>query len=378
MLPYYPGLRLKQGEIFAASKLPPEFQAHVEPFFVVPPPKEYDHELGHIPTVQEIAYITGERIGKYWPMKRAYLDTQYIAEDLGENGLRTLFRRAQDRNPSIVPVAKIGDLHKPLFRDIQCGNDVKLAITVGYEEIDPVALTEGLKAVGLSAEDCLLFINFTGAPLDPEISVGSISAIFDLCSELGHWKRIVFQGSNFPSKNPAKHGQDVFVQRNEWAVFHAALKESGIPPDQLGYGDFAADCGEMNFPRKNGGARAIRHLRYTTKTHTLVVRAQQEGTDSILMRNVCQRILSSGHFAGQAFSSADDKIFRIANGLDGPGNASMWREWNTSHHITRVVRDLGAMAGIKFSDTPVTTFKQDDLFERENARDRPDVETIDS
>jgi hypothetical protein len=27
----------------------------------------------------------------------------------------------------------------------------------------------------------------------------------------------------------------------------------------------------------------------------------------------------------------------------------MWREWNTIHHITRVVRDLGAMADVEFA-----------------------------
>jgi hypothetical protein len=36
------------------------------------------------------------------------------------------------------------------------------------------------------------------------------------------------------------------------------------------------------------------------------------------------------------------------------GNASMWREWNTAHHITRVVHDLGAMEGIQFSDSRVS------------------------
>lgn len=63
--------------------------------------------------------------------------------------------------------------------------------------------------------------------MDPEIAVGSISAIFGLCSKLGHWKRIAFQGANFPSKNLAKHGQDIFVQRNEWAVFHERAEREG-------------------------------------------------------------------------------------------------------------------------------------------------------
>ncbi|MEP4929506.1 MAG: hypothetical protein ABJT31_17170, partial [Hyphomicrobiales bacterium] len=86
----------------------------------------------------------------------------------------------------------------------------------------------------------------------------------------------------------------------------------------------------------------------------LVVRGSKDGQDKEVMKQVFQRILDSGHFAGQHFSYADDRIWRGAKGLDGCGNASMWREWNTAHHITRVVRDLGAMEGIQFSDGRVS------------------------
>ena len=55
--------------------------------------------------------------------------------------------------------------------------------------------------------------------------------------------------------------------------------------------------------------------------------------------------------ASEPFSEADDQIYRVAKKMAGagPGNASMWREWNTIHHITRVVRDLGAMADVEFA-----------------------------
>ena len=119
------------------------------------------------------------------------------------------------------------------------------------------------------------------------------------------------------------------------------------------YGGFGADCGEMAFPKGPSG-RAIRHLRYTTPDHTLVVRGKNEGRDNDVMKDVFQRIVDSGHFAGQHFSYADDRIWRGAKGLDGSGNASMWREWNMAHHITRVVRDRGAMEGITFVDGRVS------------------------
>jgi hypothetical protein len=354
MLPYYPGLRFKQGEYFALGKLPRDMRRHIEPRFIVPPPKDFDPELERVPTLGEIAHLTGDRIGKHWPLHRAFLDTRFIAADLGDDGLRTLYRLAQGRNSNIVPVATIKDLRNPLFRQIQCRQIPKLGIVVGYEEADPEALSQGLAAAGITASDCVLFIDFTGAPLEPEIAAGSIAGIFDMLYEVGPWHRMVFQGSNFPAKNTADPGKTKLIPRDEWAVFHAAINECGVPPDQLGYGDFAADAAEMSFQRRKGGGRAIRHLRYTTKTHTVIVRGVKEGTDANVMRDVCQRILASEHYAGQSFSEADDRIFRVAKGMDGPGTASMWREWNTTHHVTRVIRDLGAMAGLEFADGRVT------------------------
>jgi hypothetical protein len=71
----------------------------------------------------------------------------------------------------------------------------------------------------------------------------------------------------------------------------------------------------------------------------------------------------SGRFAGRGFCSADDYIFKTAMGWDGPGNGTTWREINTAHHITRVVRDIGNIRGMsfaepKFSDDQLSLFEQ--------------------
>jgi len=70
------------------------------------------------------------------------------------------------------------------------------------------------------------------------------------------------------------------------------------------------------------------------------------------------------------------KIMRLTGSVLGEnqhGNPSMWREWNMAHHMVRVVRDLGAMAGITFAEGPVTTVpEQASLFaEAEHQPQRP-------
>ena len=64
------------------------------------------------------------------------------------------------------------------------------------------------------------------------------------------------------------------------------------------------------------------------------------------MQDVCKRVVNSGHFAGAVFSHADLLIYRTAHGLEGPGNATTWRQINTTHHVTRVVTDVANVRGI--------------------------------
>ena len=357
MLPYHPTLRLKQGEYVAASRIAPGIQKYVRPRFVICPPKERDPEKGEPLTPDEIAHLSGERMGKYWPMRSAFVDPQFVAPALGDSGLETLFRIARGRNPNLIPVATVNDLFNPVYSTFLRSTSPRLGVYVPYSEVEPENLLEGLRAIGSSPQDTVVFVDFTGTDLTPEIAAGSVAGILDYVNECAVWARIVFQGSAFPAKNPVDAGADKLVPRDEWKTFSAALRECSVQRDVIAYGDFGADCGEMTFSTSGGGI-PIRYLRYTTPDHTLVVRGSKDGQDREVMKEVFQRILDSDHFAGQHFSYADDRIWRGAKGLDGCGNASMWREWNTAHHITRVVRDLGAMEGIQFSDGRVSKLSQ--------------------
>lgn len=368
MLPYYPGLRFKKGEYTAAGKLPADVQHFVEPRFVLPSLTEFDPALERTPSADEIAHLTGDRVGKYWPIRRAFLDTHFIARDLGDVGLLRLFRTVWGRNPRIVPVARLKDLVNPLFRNLWCDGPTKLAILVDYENSDQKVIAEALKIAGLEASDCIIFVDFTGAPLDPKIATGSVSGVLERVGEVGLWQRVVFQASNFPEKNPAAAGKTEHIPRHEWDVFHAALKECDIPLERLAYGDFGADHGKMAFPRKkSGGGRAHRQLRYATAKNTLIVRGSDTGNDAVVMADVCKRIVDSEHFAGREFSDADDRIYCLAKGIiTGPGTASNWREWNMLHHMMRVIRDLGTLAGVEFAPSHVTSeLDQRSLFEQQ-------------
>jgi hypothetical protein len=251
-------------------------------------------------------------------------------------------------------VATAADLFNPIFRGFLSASRPRLGIYIPYERVNTKLLLEGVKAVGCVPEDCVLFVDFTGAPFALDGVAGSVAGLFDELGNAARWIRIVFQGSAFPTTNPAESGGQYLVARNEWKIFLAALRECSIPPELIGFGDFGADCGEIKFPRKSGGVVPIRHLRYTAATSIIVIRGRATGEQGDAMKDVCQRALACGQYAGQRFSYADDQIWRVAHGQSTGGTPSMWREWNMAHHMTRVVRDFGAMVGITFADGPAS------------------------
>lgn len=368
MLPYHPALRFKRGEYLAAAKLPRDIQRRVEPYFIVPPPQERDPEKGETLTPDEIAYHTGERIGKHWPIHRAYLDAQYVLPAIQESGMKRMFQIARARNDKLVPVVTARQLHLPIWRTLLRSTRPRLAIHLPFGELDGDILTAGLRAVGCKADDCDIFIDFTGADLTPEIAADVVSGALDRLGEIAPWRRVVFQGSAFPAKNPTEEGKASALPRNEWFTFLRAMEDCGLPPERLGYSDFGPDCGEINFPRKDGGARPIPHTRYTSSRSTYVVRGASTGAFAEVMTDVFNRLIQSEHFAGQGYSYADRAMWEAAQGIGSCGNPSIWREWNMAHHMTRVIRDLGALAGVEFeigADTTVS--KQAPLFERDQS-----------
>jgi hypothetical protein len=366
MLPYHPALRFKQGEYLAGARIPRNMQRHIEPLFIIPPPKERDPEKGAPLTVDELAFKTGDRIAKHWPLYRAYLDPQYVAPFLRDEGLVRMFQIAQKSNPNLIAVATVSALHNPIYRGFLRPAWPRLAIHLPFGEVDGDALRAGLAAIGCRAEDCVVFLDFTGADLTPDLAVGAVSGTIDSLAEIAPWGRIVFLGSNYPTTNPAPDDGEVSVPRNEWLTYQRAAKDCNVSPDKLGYGDFGADCGEIKFPKSGKGGMPIPHVRYTTATDTIVVRGNKTSKRSESMRKVFSRLLSGGSFAGQGFSYADRNMWLAANGAGGCGGPTEWREWNMAHHMVRVIRDLGAMVGLTFEEGPVTAIaEQGVLFETE-------------
>jgi hypothetical protein len=362
---YVPALRLKQGEYRGLRRLSPDIADKILPRLVVPPPKERDPEKKRPLTKDEIIYETGRRIANHWPLRDTLLDVRFLFGEFGEiesaEWLPRIFDIARDAGAKPMPMAVLSDATAPRIigvrRALAEGNASKIGICVNFAEMDdnlPARIDVLMTALGVRPDDCTVLADFAEADFSNPETVAEIAqrALEDL-QALGRWRQVVFQGTNYPPVNPAKPNSSAIIPRNEWLAWKKAIKLDGKSPDHLVFGDYGADCAEFKFSGKSGGI-PIRHYRYTTPESWLVVRGMSGGIADAVMRDVCERILASGQFAGRRFSSADDYIFKTANGLDGPGSGTTWREINTAHHITRVVRDIGTIKGMSFADVRIS------------------------
>jgi hypothetical protein len=348
---YVSGLRMKTGELVGLNMLKPDIAAKILPRLIVPPPKDRDKQLqSELFSLSEQPRVHG-LIGKYWLRRPVLIQCTHLLSEIksvADRWLPALFADARDHGVEAIPAFRLDEIvNAPLAvrNTIAPSDPLQLAILIRSGEIgDPnlsVRVTDALRATQTDFSRVIVLADFSDAYLgDPEIVAPIIRGAFETLQGLGPWKLLAFQGTAYPEHNPAQHGKTESIDRSEWLAWNAAVHYGASTSGRLLFGDYGADCSKINFAK--GRARAIRHIRYTTSERWYIVRAKEKGTDSDLMQDVCSRIVTADWYDGRDYSVADDHIFRIARRMRGPGRAFDWRAFNTAHHITRVVRDLGA------------------------------------
>ncbi|MBN7806459.1 hypothetical protein JZX86_14655 [Agrobacterium rosae] len=356
---YVSALRMKTGELMGVRDLAPDVASCVLPRFIVPPINERENEL-------QPRLLAGERfpdisaaLTTYWRDRDALIEATYLIDEFGRERmgcwLPRMFESARKAHARPIPLVTIDDLMRNDLAAYRACIDTQALLKFGIvfssgDLTDSDLVKKSLKIIeklGLNPSDCMVIADFHDADFaNADLVAPIIAGVLDMLQATALWQQIVFQGTNFPEKNPAASGGKALVARNEWVAWRKAVRFDPTTADHMIFGDYAADCAKIAF--KNGGsAPAIRHYRYTTTDGWLVQRGADTGTHTAIMRKVCQEILASGQFDGRTFSSADDYIFCTAHNAAGPGSAKEWRAVNTTHHITRVVADIGGVRGFE-------------------------------
>lgn len=362
---HMPALRMKKGELEGLSWLRDDVANCVIPLLIVPPAKERGSSS------QESLFAAGPSIpdvggvlSKYWVHRPAFVDLRVLFKEFdAEDFLKwfpALFTRARNLGVQAIPVASLELLEtmEPAGFKASISNcdELKLGLSIQSSEMTDPNLGSRIQAVlsrlELSPPECAVIADFTDADLsEPLLVAPIIFGSLEQLQDVGPWQFIIFLGTHYPEKNPAKPGQTFIHPRNEWLAWVEAVKFDPSTAQQMMFGDFAADSAKLDF--KAGRAQPIRHIRYATPSNWLVVRGESEGSDFEVMKDVFERVVESGYFAGARFSNADAYIYDVArNDAKKAGNATTWRQVNTAHHITRVVTDIAVVRSVSISLLP--------------------------
>lgn len=369
---YVPALRMKAGELDGLRDLAPDVADHVLPRMIVPPSGERDGALQTQLLATEGSPNVADALAAHWWGRPVLVEPTYLIPDLGRETigrwLPRMFARARRAGVPAIPLVALAELtsdSRDAYR-VSCGTEaIQLAIVVsagdlvGRDALHP--LLRHIDAMRLSPSNCSIIADFSDSDFaNPGIVAPIVGGALELLQEVGTWGQVVFQGTNYPDKNLAEPDGSYRVLRNEWKAWRKAVRFDPATARYMIFGDYAADCATMSFG--SGGRRAIRHYRYTVPDAWIIERGSSEGTDAVAMREVCRRITRNKEFAGRSFSAADDFIFLTACGEAGPGNATRWRAVNTTHHITRVVADIGGVRGFTVRQRAAFTMQQEGLF----------------
>ena len=365
---YAPALRMKAGELEGVRLLASDVADCVLPRFIVPPFGERDPDMPLPLSMDRVPDISAALAGA-WRGRPALIDATYIVDEFGReqapHWLPAMFRMARTKGVDAIPAALLSDVvdcAAAFLAAIDRAAETKFALLVSSDEmVGPdlqASLSAALVSLGLKADECVVIAEFTNVEFsEPSIIAPIISGTLETLQECGLWQYIVFQGSHYPDKNPAEPGATEFWPRNEWRAWKLAVRFDPTTAEHMIFGDFAADCSRIEF--SGSGGKAICHLRYTVGDSWRVERGPKTGSDREAMHRVFSKIADSTDFAGAGFSKADAYIAHAAANLNAPhGNAKIWREINTTHHITQVVNDIAHVRGIGIKAPTVDTEAQ--------------------
>jgi hypothetical protein len=344
---YCPALRAKSGEFAACLELDNLAKDHLLPDLILPPMTAKENSALSVDGIIEVQV---RKISLHWGARPCLVDLRFLKFDadagIDASRVNQLLTRARELGCQVVPIV---DLTTDFYRVAAVGAHAKnaksgaaLRVTLGdlsNQQLKQLIDTQ-LSNLGIASSDCLLVLDLSDADLSATDEFAKFATEWLLrLHSFGMWPRIILQATNYPRKNPAVAKGQKSILRAEWLVWKRIIQLDLTVKDYVTFGDFAADNAHIDF---GAGGRAITHLRYATDTHWLVVRGEAERAT---IRSVADRIVNSGSFSGELFSTGDEFIATRAQGLAGVGNPMIWRSVNMNHHMTLVIAALGALYG---------------------------------
>ncbi|MFF3856555.1 beta family protein [Micromonospora sp. NPDC002575] len=337
MTRYWPVLKARAGEFKALGQLRDHQVNLIHPLFELSPSNDS-------PTKNGLKFVRQVREGVPAGLVLG-VDTTYVR--VNDDGRPLIMEIASDLAQSGIPVVPVIRLHDPDEQLAACGEAARLHSGTAIVRLgslatdpDPVAdssrLSRALSIARISSEQCHLVVDMAEVSSDRDVSRAEQVArnVLDSLGNQG-WASIVVASGAMPSSlTSLPRNVATPLTRWDWKLWE---KLADRDPD---FGDYA-----IAHPTPPGaGARGpLPSLRYTASGNWWIyrwARHQTGGNDSFY--DLCQALVASEHWPteGSDFSWGDSELARCARRQPGPGNATQWRAWGTSHHLAHVMSEL--------------------------------------
>lgn len=355
---YVPILKGKLGEYTALQVLADEIKLGLTPLLEIPPvPWDFENEVESKTIDAHLAPVT-ERIETAWGTDRpifvdlTWIDQARLTRD-GTHVLTYIFNEGRQKELQLVPVtglARPDEYQDAVLNAVQL-DDRGICLRLESADFDD------LDNLTVRLEARLRFFDLTPASVDLMLDFKEIAAELVSTTRLGmmsilsaiptanDWRSLTIAASAFPENLTAvSAASEELLPRTEWAVwlglFARREKLSRLPS----FGDYAIsgpDLVELDMRLMKMSA----NLRYTTDSDWLILKGRnvrKYGYDQF--NALCKKLVDRAEYSGEGFSWGDGYIARCARDEDGPGNATTWRKVGTSHHLTKVVEQIAALA----------------------------------
>ncbi|HLG59817.1 MAG TPA: beta family protein [Vicinamibacterales bacterium] len=361
MTRYMPILKAREGEFGALEALPEDIRNTLTPLIEIPKvPHDYVRDRPTKTLEQHIAGI-GDRLRKSWGDRPVYVQlprhTDGASETLSD-GLAAVGGVLQDcagLGVRAIPVLVTSNSTPYLtaVRDYSANSDegVCLRLHVGdFDQGDPDSpspksrIDALLERVGATHHDSVDVVLDLG-DLSQDLNMASMVArtMFGELPYRTAWRSVALAAASFPENlSEVVGGTERVIKRHEWALWNRLRRRDEW--SQVVFGDYAIAHSKITEldPRT---MRMSASIRYTTDASWLVLKGRnvrEHGFDQYF--DLCRRLIDRSEYKGPGFSWGDEFIFKCAQGLGGPGNATTWRKVGTNHHLTLVARAIAAAA----------------------------------
>jgi hypothetical protein len=277
------------------------------------------------------------------------IDMGYMDQSQRINGTGVVLWAAQqllNDNVRSIPVMRHDD-PAPVLADI--ASAVKLigggvCLRLGSSDDDPSSdigsglIPAAMKAVGVAPPDTDLLIDMwtITSKLDRDRAVPSAVAALQWAAANGPFRTVTLVSGAFPD-SISNFDKDQATTVFRWdADFYREVvhKKPALVPD---FGDYGPASPAIP-PDKSRAP--LPNLRYTDEDEWQVYRESKKRPGNESFYTLCGRVVKTKYWRGAGYSWGDREIERCSRSQPGPGTATEWRAYGTSHHLARVVDRL--------------------------------------